>query len=687
LTPPDSELAGGAPRRSRRRAGDALIVLLAGLLAAVAVRWGAATAAPARLSLGPNDPGYVQGFRQDWERDGHTRFRWTGRSARVLLPLYASGSGLQLRMRVRRHFRDPATVAARVEGRVAGRFEIAGERDVAYRVERIPLPPLTGRHPFVVDLDVGFENRRPLGVVLDWIALDRGQGRFRLDPAIEGRAALALISALAVLWLVGATRIQLGLLAAALVAGLGFGVRADIVAAERILREGLLFWFAVAGAVALLLGLPRSRRALGIESGQAAGALASLVFVGLALRLTLLLHTLYFYPDVRVHALFSQQLARHGLMPFLRDFTVNQYRYSLGLQFENGHWYAFPYPPAFYVLTWPLVQGLQYRAEIAVSGLAAALNALEMLLVFGIARTLQRSGPTSLAAATAAAVLPLFMVRLSLAYFPALAGHALDALVLWLLLRRLGRIHEWRSLLGVGVAVAAALLAYTQAVVNFGLLFGSLLVAEAIADRSSLGRRRLFGLAAAGSLGALLALLLFYGRYIPVFVDMQRGIPMAEEQILLDKMERQRATEAEPEPQDDPYAGPGVVPLRGLQKAAWRLWLFYGPFALLVVGGWLMLIRDLRGPARRFVACWGLAYLWLSLGSGGLPGPNLLRYNKELELVAPLSCIALAVVAAGLWRGGTAGRALATALAGGYLWMGLTRWREALLSTFDLTSY
>ena len=44
------------------------------LLPSLAARW----ARPALIEFGPNDVGYTSGFREDWERDGLTRFRWTG---------------------------------------------------------------------------------------------------------------------------------------------------------------------------------------------------------------------------------------------------------------------------------------------------------------------------------------------------------------------------------------------------------------------------------------------------------------------------------------------------------------------------------------------------------------------------------------------------------------------------------
>ena len=51
-------------------------------LARLGVEW----SRNALLDFGPNDVGYVHGFRPDWERDGITRFRWTGTASTVTLP-------------------------------------------------------------------------------------------------------------------------------------------------------------------------------------------------------------------------------------------------------------------------------------------------------------------------------------------------------------------------------------------------------------------------------------------------------------------------------------------------------------------------------------------------------------------------------------------------------------------------
>src|SRR6185503_857038 len=230
---------------------------------------------------------------------------------------------------------------------------------------------------------------------------------------------------------------------------------------------------------------------------------------------------------------------------------------------------------------------------------------------------------------------------------------------------------------------------YTQSLLNFAVLLPLFLAIQLAFDRSAEGRRRQLGLAAAGALCATLSLALFYGRYVPILLDMRRGVPMAEERVLLDKQEQQARqaalageTPAPPEEDDDPYTGPRADLLRGLRKAGWRLYVFYGLFAPVVVAGVLLAWRRTPRPdAARFVAAWALTYLLLNIASGGLPGPNLVRYNKDLEVVAPLCCLGLASVGAWLWS-----RTRAAALAyGAAFWLfGLLRARGYFLEKLFL---
>lgn len=461
------------------------------------------------------------------------------------------------------------------------------------------------------------------------------------------------------------------------------GVALDAVATERILREGRAAYVIVAALTCAVLRWPRARRAISVERGAWTGALAALVLTALAIRLVVVLHPGFYYPDVKVHALFAWQLARRGLVEFLRDFTANQYRYSLGLQFESGHWYAFPYPPAFYLLTWPLTAWARFRPEVAVSLVAAVANSLEALVVFAIARRLRRSVAVAFASAACVPLLPIFIVRISLAYFPAIVGHAIDALVLFVLIARLRAFDRARVILGFAALLAVALLTYTQSILNFAVILPAFLLVEIAAERSW---KRVFGLAGASVLGVVLSLAVFYGRYVPIALDMMRGVPMPEEQILVEKQERERATRVAPDPNEartpeDPYAGPGVDPLRGLRKAGWRMWVFYGPFALAVVLGLALLFRTLDGALLRFAATWAATYVVLNLLSGGLPGPNLVRYNKDHEIVAPLFCVAIAVLGGWLWK---RSRLLAIAYGLGFVVYAATRDWSAWMARFVL---
>ncbi len=620
----------------------------------------------------------MRGFREDWERDGLTRFHWTTPTASLTVPYQLAGDGFRLRARVRRHFLEPAEVKLSTESRTVHLFSIQADPKVAYRLESVPLPRLEGGPPFRLAIQSVSENPRPLGVAIDWLELERlGPGRIVPLAAMRWRAALVGLVAFALPWLLGSPPLARANAALAVVA-LACGTAAHPVAAERVVREGSAAYAAVAVATGVVSWILR-RRATSTSSlaRPVTAALGTVILVGLAIRLTILLHPQFFYPDVRVHAAFARALARQGFGEFMRDFTSNQFRYSLGLQFENGHWYAFPYPPGFYILAAPLVRWAGYVPEVAVSLVAAALNAGSALLVFGIARRLGLGAAASLTSAAAVPLLPLFTTRLSLAYFPAMAGQFMDAAVVLYLLARREELARPRVVLALGALVALALLTYTQSLVNLGLLLPGFLLLQLVLDHGSW--RRHLALGAAGLLGALLALAVFYGRYTPVFVDMRRGVPMDGESIVLERIAQQeRARLAADEPAetgvDDPYIGTDLNLARGVRKAISRFWIFYGPFSIAVAVGFLSLVKRSEPELARFLLAWGGVYLLLNLGSAGLPGPNLLRYNKDLEIVAPLFCASLAATGERLF---VLNRLAGTAYGMGYLAWGAWRAVEA----------
>jgi hypothetical protein len=597
----------------------------------------------------------VRGFRDDWERDGATVFRWTTPAARIDLPVHVKGEGLRLRLRARRHFLEPAQVRLGIEGRTVAQFEIQAGNGEAYRVYDFPLPPLEGRHAFSLSMDSSSGNPRPLGLALDWMELEAAsRGAFAMPAGTVARGALVGALAVAVPLLAGAGVALAGGHGLAVLLALFAGAAADPLAVERVLRNGA-GPYAIAGLVALLvLQWLRSARRVSDPGVDARwhGALAVVVLAALALRLALLLHPRFYYPDVRIHALFVRELARNGFGAFMAHFTDNQFRYSLGLQFEGGHWYAFPYPPVFYLLCGPLVTVFRFAPEVAVALVPAIVNSLEALVVYGIARRLRLAPATALGAAACVPLLPLFVVRLSLAYFPAITGHAVDALVVLAVLAWAPTMDRKRALLGLAALIALALLTYTQSLVNLGLMLPLFLVLQVAFDRGPGALRRHAAFAVAGALGALLALGLFYSRYVPALLAMRSGVAMAGESIVLERLARLEAARPQVtavEEQDDPYAQPTTDLWRGVRKSVHRVRIFYGPLALAVALGFLVLIKRSEPLAARFVAVWGATFVLICIGSGGLPGPNLLRYAKELELIAPLCMIAVSLVGAWLW--------------------------------------
>ncbi len=633
------------------------------------------------LNLGPNDPEYAAGFRDDWERDGRTIFHWTTLSSRITFPLGIEGEGFTLRLRARRHFPEPAQVVVAVQGRVVGSFELSADSPSdarrPYSIRELRLPRLERSAGLRIDLQALSSHPRPLGMALDWVELERAPGgAWATSPATLARV-LALSLGLWGLLLAAGSRPRPALGAGLLtLAGVTLGLATDPLATERILRLGIA---PVLLVCAVTVGLGRTRKAasaLGLGPGATLAALTAIVGLAMTVRAVLLFHPEYFYPDVRVHAVFARELGKLGLTEFLRTYTANQFRYSLGLQYESGHWYAFPYPPAFYVLCWPLLKLAGLRPEAAVSTLASVANSLEALVVFALARRFTPSRSAALAAAAALPLLPIFMVRLSLAYFPALFGHLVDACLLCFLAWRWQRLGEWRQALALAGLVAAALLCYTQSVLNLGLLLPLLLAVQAAFDRSPEGRRRQLGLLAAGIAGVLLSLT-FYARYVPIFLDMRRGIPMAGEEIVLARVGLEAGKASADEP-DDPFSGPEFDFDRGLRKAAWRFWIFYQSLVPAVLAGLLLAVRRAPdGDLRRLTLVWASTYLLLNLASGSLPGPNLVRYNKDLEVIAPLCCVGLGLLWE--WLRTRAGRWAAWALAGLYFWEGANRAARALL--------
>ncbi len=662
-----------------------MLAALAALLPQIALR----SARSVLLDFGPNDADYVRGFRQDWERDGRTRFHWTSQAANVVLPLRIAGEGPILRVRFRRHLIETANVTIAVEGRTAASFEARADPKVAYRTLDFPLKALEGRHPFVLSLEAPSESPRPLGLALDWLELVARPGtRFSYLDSLLFRFGLVILAAFAFPRLAGSGRAASALHAVVLAFLGAVGAALDPLAFERVVREGMPAYLAV-GVLALVLVRPLAASGwLGLPARRSAwsGALVTLVLVALAIRLAMLLHPRFYYPDIRIHSLFALGLARRGAADLGARFLENQYRLSLGLQQVGDHWYPFPYPPGFYLLASPLISWFGLRAEVAVSVLAAVANSLETLAVFAIGRALTLGLASCLVSSALVPLLPLFIVRLSLGYFPALAGHLLDACVVLVVLRNASSWMSLRTATNVAMVLGAALLVYVQGFLNFGVLF-LLLTLLLLWERGRAALRPLSGLLTAGLLAATLAFVLFYARYVPVLEAMRDKRPIPQERIVLDRLAaeeraRQAAGEAVAAEEADPFVGSDFSPLRGLRKAGWRLYVFYGWAAPALLGCAGLLVSAAKPEHRSFLAAWALTYVSLNLLSGGLPGPNFFRYNKDLEFVAPLACVCAGAIATRVWNRAGVSRVLL--VLSGALWVGYSL--STALRVFALNS-
>jgi len=662
--------------------GEGLVVGLLALAGAAAV-WVAFAAAPrVFLQLGPNETEYLRGFRAGrWERDGTTRFHWTTMSSLVQLPVRVEGDGFVLRARVRRHMTEPAQVTLRVEGQIAGSFSAVGGGTIDYNIIEIRIPLAGGRHPFVLAIESSSADTRPLGVAVDWVEIARtGSGRFHALPALAGWLALLAVVAYAVPRSCGASMRASAGHALTLVLISGLLGTFDPIALDRIVRDGLVGYVFTA-AIALLLAT-LLRRA-GVEA-SVTGLLAILVLVAIALRLALLLHPRFYYPDMANHATVAYVLSKEGAATFLAHYFEKQFRFSLGLQEQAGHMYAFPYAPGLYFLSAPLISIGRLRPEVAVATIASVFNSLGLVVTFVLARFLLRSERVALIASLAHLALPLFMIRLTMAYFPSVTGHAIDATALTFLLLHLAAPPRLRTWLILGTLLTLSLLLYPQAIVNFAMLFGAYLAWDFVKARDR--RRHQVALALTVTLALAAAGGLFYSRYVPVFLDMRHGRPMAEEEILLDKQRvereyaRSRGEAVVPYEEIDPYSGPSLNPIRGLWRVVARLFIFHGPFLLTVLWGLWLLIRSREGTEQRFVAVWASLFFVVCFLAGGMPGPNFLRYSKDLEASAPLFCVAFALATAVIAR---RSRPLAIAHVVGFVLMGLARGLEMWLSTFE----
>ena len=639
------ETSAGPERRTRW--GLPLAVFLFAFTGAVAVLLGNRLATSAVLDIGPTDSNYARGFR-DVERDGPLYFRWSSvPSSALSLPVRFCGPG-SVRMRVRRHFVDPAVLSVAVAGTVVGQVPVQAGTDRPYEIIEFPVAKAICDSNASVLLESVVDSGKLLGVAVDWVEL-RSPAGFRAPPrvALLGGAVLAMIAV--AIWLAGGRLSSSLAINAALAMLIGFGFAANPVAAERILRGGSAAMFLTLG-----LGFLIGRLFGAISLSRRGQVILVAITVATLVSRSTFLHTQAFYPDYRVHALVQQTLDGLGLSRFLDQLLEIQYARSLGLQQIDGRWYPFPYPPGSYVLAGIVgrIFGLDALDASVVTAVTAA--SLIPLLTVAIGVSLGLGEFVALAGALYVALQPLLVRRMALGYFPGLAGELVDAVAVLLMIRLLrAPNHPIRRFGLLALALLTAFLVYTQSIANFGLLVAGLLCVELV-RRSPGGGRAASRVAVAAALALSASAGVFYWRYVPVMRQVANHQPMAESVVLdrLDQLRRNAPAHrdtAEAVDLNDPYAGSTVNPARGLARLGSRIWRFNGPFAFaIVLGGWL-LWRQSDRVAQNLILAWSAVSLWISLLAAGLPSPNGFRHLKDLEFIWPLAALGLGVLTRHLW--------------------------------------
>ena len=622
-----------------------LSVLVCAALGALAVQLGTRMARSAVIDLGPTDGAYVQGFREI-ERDGQDYVRWSSvPSSAISAPIRFCGPGA-VRLRLRRHFADPATVTFSLGGTIVGQQGFQARTDVPYEIVEFSVSKAICSSDALVLLESSVTNGRDLGVVVDWLEITSPTG-FGAAPAtlLRGAAFLAL-SALALAAVGGGTSLVVGL-NVLLATGMTFCFASTPVGGERILRG------AVAAAVlTLVLGLLIALCAeLDRLSRRARIVLVCATLLTLVSR-SAFLDPRAFYPDYRVHALVQQTLVNRGLPGFLDQLFEIQYARSLGLQQVDGRWYPFPYPPGAYFLADGASALFGLDALDSSQATAVAAASLLPLLTVAVGLALGLGEFVSVAGAFYLALQPLLVRRMALGYFPGLMGQFLDTVALLLLIAVLrSSTFPVRRSVALTLALLAGFLVYTQSIANFGLLVTTLLVT--VVFRRTVHPIATFRIAVAAAVALTLATGAFYWRYVPVMANIASHRPQPEAVVLerLDQLRQATPTSAPSELEDtnDPFAGTSLNPARGLLRLGSRLWRFNGPFALAILVGFWGLCRRADRPTQDLWLAWSGVAVWISLLAAGLPSPNGFQHLKDLEFTAPLGALAMARLTKDLW--------------------------------------
>ncbi len=597
------------------------------------------------LSFGPNDFSYVTGFREDFEINEPTFIHWSQKRGRVSLPFVLDEAPVDIAFRYKRHMEIPAQIRVFIGSLQVDRFEVP-QQDFTVRTIHLESNPAPHKNIEIVFLAQSAD-ARPLGIAFDWIQI-RPKGR--VLPKL--RPFLFLLGIVAGLYifarLIGFSvrfAFFLGLGATtALAVWVSFHKLAPLHAAS------LLGWrFHIASLLVLSFFYLR-RGASGSVFSRPEARWAMLAFyLGTLIRLAGLFHSEFYYPDVRTHSKFVSLIWTEGLSGFLSDHIANQHRHLLGLQLVGEKWLAFPYPPLLYLTIYPLSL-LQLPVDDWMKFVPAYLIGIEALVVFAL---IHRLGGSSRAAALATwfhATAPVIAFRLTVASYAAMFGHFWDTLVALYLIFFFPRMNRFGTGVGLAAMIAISLLSYAGSALVLGMFIPIFALAIGIRSEEPEDKGRAVRVALWALVGALLAIALFYGQYLPELTP-----------EWLDSTTLPGTSE--------PLISFDFTPLAAIKMSARRVNIFYGPFfGLLVFLGLPFLRRYFPNRMTRPLVIATLAtFLGLNFLRSGLGDTHIFQFTKDDLVLLPLAVAVYGCLADRLATRGRVGRIAATALLVGWV--------------------
>ncbi len=457
------------------------------------------------LNFGPGDTPFVSGFQPDSDIENKVGWHWTTYQARVDLPFQAASSDLEVNLRYARMFGEEAVVEVSVGGVPTETFRTRGGE-----IRTSVLHAKGVRGPVEIAIKTDSHERRNMGLRLDRLFVLASSGSpLRLRP----RAAMVPVAATALLFaallVLGAPPSAAGGLA--LIAALAFAAMASANLFQAWRQTSLAPQMLIISAPVLLAARRWMEGRMSIER-RTATILVSFALLTMLLRLSLVCHPDFYYPDLLTHTRVADAIRNEG-PSFLLHPAEALNAQGAWTKPVLGRVSSLPYAIVFHAPFAILASGFDLSIDQIETAMKAGSTLVSVLpVILGAALAARLSLPPL--AALLLSVIPTYTSRLSFGLLPALLGHVFDLVALLALAIALSAdgLKSRRSMLGVAGALLAGHLAYTSSVVNESVFAAMLALLWLAKGRRGAAVSVRIGFAEAAA--ALCAFVLYYRHFV-----------------------------------------------------------------------------------------------------------------------------------------------------------------------------